>query len=403
MNIGIIKEGKIPHDRRVPLTPDHCKEITEDYIDIEVFIEHSDIRSYADDEYLEAGVPLVSDLHHCDVLLGVKEVPIRQLLPRKVYFFFSHTIKEQAYNQDLIKAILDKKIHLIDYEVLTDEEGNRLIAFGRFAGMVGAHNALWTYGQRSNAFTLPRMHECKDYAEAKVFYKNVQWPSLKIVLTGTGRVGDGAAKVLTDMNIKKVSPHDFLDNDFEGPVFTQLDCQHYVQHRDGQTFRKEHFFEYPEEYESIFYPFAQKADIFINGIYWDPDAPQFFSKEEMKKEDFAISVIADITCDIAPESSIPSTLRPSTIAEPVYGYHTEKEKEISPYQEEGIDIMAIDNLPNELPRDASQAFGDQFMQHIFPELLKFEESEILERATIAKNGELGPNFEYLKEYAGLKA
>lgn len=402
MKIGIIREGKLPQDKRVPLPPNHCRKILDNYAGIEIVVQPSDIRCFSDDEYLKAGITLSNKVGDCDVLLGVKEVPIKQLIPDKMYFFFSHTIKEQPYNQDLLRAVIRKNIHLVDYEVLTGEAGNRLIAFGRFAGMVGAHNALWTYGQRSNLFTLPRLYECKDYEDAKVFYHNVHWPKIKIVLTGTGRVGRGAVEVLTEMKIKKVSPEDFLNKEFHTAIFTQLDGEDYAQRKDGKKFDRQDFFDHPEKYESKFLPFAEKADIFINGIYWDASAPQFFTKEEMKSDKFNISVIADITCDIAPEASVPSTLRPSTIEEPVYGYDPIKESETLPYQGDSIDVMAIDNLPNELPRDSSEAFGDQFYKHIMDELVNWKESKVIEGATIAKDGKLGPHFQYLESYAGIK-
>ncbi|MEL6945512.1 MAG: NAD(P)-dependent oxidoreductase [Bacteroidota bacterium] len=355
----------------------------------------SENRILGDEEYEKQKVSLSGDMENCEVLMGVKEVPIDSLIPNKTYFFFSHTIKEQIYNRKLLQAILAKNIRLLDYEVLTDEKGRRLIAFGRFAGMVGAHNGLWTYGKRTGAFELKRMKNHKDYAEAQAFYKTVQFPPIKIVLTGTGRVGKGAAEVLDDMGIKKVSPADFLSQDFKQAVYTQLVCEDYAQRKDGSVFNKKDFYEHPEWFESKFAPYTQVSDLMVNGIYWDNNAPAFFTKEEMKNNDFKIKVIADVTCDIAPVSSIPSTLFASTIADPVFGYDPQEEAEAKAFQSNCIDMMTIDNLPNELPRDASQSFGNQFIEFILPELLK-EESKILERATVAENGQLGKHFQYLE-------
>ncbi|MEM9991493.1 MAG: NAD(P)-dependent oxidoreductase, partial [Bacteroidota bacterium] len=333
----------------------------------------------------------------CDVLMGVKEVPIEQLIADKTYFFFSHTIKKQAYNRGLLQAILEKNIHLLDYEVLTNERGQRLIAFGKFAGMVGAHNALWTYGQRTGAFEMKRMKNCFDYKEATEMYQQITWPKVKIVLTGDGRVGNGAAKVLEDMGIKRVSTTDFLEKDFDEAVFTQLGVQDYVRQKNGKPFENIHFFKHPKEFENAFLPYTKVSDIMINGIYWDNDAPAFFTKEDMKQADYNIQVIADVTCDIAPVSSIPSTLEASTIAEPLFGYDTAKETKTTPHQAGVVDMMTIDNLPNELPRDASEAFGNQFIAHILPELLKAD-SDVIERATVAKDGKLGKHFAYLQDY-----
>jgi len=397
MKIGIIREGKTPPDSRVPLIPSQCAHLQKEGIDI--VVQPSLHRCYSDEDYRAAGITLQEDMSDRTVLMGVKEVPIEQLIANKTYFFFSHTIKKQIYNQPLLQAILAKNIRLIDYEVLTNEKKQRLIAFGRFAGMVGAHNGLLVYGKRTGAFDLKRMKDCYDYAEATKIYKSLSLPPIKIVLTGTGRVGQGAAAVLNDMGIKQIAPFDFLEKDFEHAVFTQLDCEDYAQRKDGSKFNLQDFFKNPKAYESTFKPYAKHSDIMINGIYWDNNAPAFFKKEEMKTSEFNIQVIADVTCDIAPASSIPATLRASTIADPVFGYDPLLGKECEPYQKDCIDMMTIDNLPNELPRDASEAFGEQFIEHVFSELVYADASEVIERASVTVDGELGPHFSYLKDYA----
>lgn len=396
MKIGIIREGKNPPDARVPLIPQQCRYIRK-HFPVEIVVEPSDKRIFEDSEYEKLNIPMSDDLSECDVLMGVKEVPIEQLIPNKTYFFFSHTIKKQVYNRDLLRAILDKNIRLIDYEVLTDENRKRLIAFGRFAGMVGAHNALWTYSKRTGTFELPRMKDYHDYAAAKADYKRLALPNLKIVLTGTGRVGRGAADVLKDMGIKRVSPKEFLQNDFDHAVFTQLACEDYAKRKDGKAFQRKDFYAHPEAYTSKFEPYTRVSDIMINGIFWDNNAPAFFSSEAMQRADFNIKVIADVTCDIAPVSSIPSTLRASTIDDPVFGYDPQSNKETAAFQNDKIDMMTIDNLPNELARDASQAFGKQFIEKVLPELLK-PESEVIKRATVTQKGELGEYFQYLEDY-----
>ena len=398
MKIGIIREGKNPLDSRVPLTPSQCALIEKKY-DIEIVVQPSQVRCIKDNEYAAAGLSLSEYLTDCEIIMGVKEVPIQQLLNEKTYFFFSHTIKKQPYNQQLLWAVLDKKIRLVDYEVLTNEDGQRLIAFGKFAGMVGAHNALWTYAKRTKAFDLPRMNALKDYAEAISIYKTLSLPAMKIVLTGTGRVASGAAMVLQDMGITKVAPNDFLQNSFDKAVFTQLDCVDYASRKDGSPFELTDFFENPHLFKSIFSPYTKVADIVVNGIYWDNQAPAFFTKEEMALDEFNIKTIADVTCDIAPVSSIPSTLKATTIADPVFGYDPQTCEETAPFSPNVIDMMTIDNLPNELPRDASAAFGNQFIEHILPELLKGK-SEVIERATITEGGILGKYFQYLADYAG---
>ncbi len=397
MKIGVIREGKVPPDSRVPLTPEQCAFLNKSG-KVQIVVQPSPNRCFKDEDYQKAGIPFQDDLTDCDVLMGVKEVPIEQLVPNKTYFFFSHTIKKQSYNRDLLLAILEKNIRLLDYEVLTNEKKQRLIAFGKFAGMVGAHNGVMTYGNRTGEFKLKRMKDCHDYAEAKSIYKTLELPPMKIVVTGTGRVANGAAQVLKDMDIEQVSPEYFLENEFQHAVFTQLDCVDYAAHKNGEVFELQDFFQNPQDYESIFTPYTQASDLMINGIFWDNKAPAFFTKEEMKESDFRIKVIADVTCDIAPVASIPSTLRASTIANPVFGYDPVAEAEAFPYQKNVIDMMTIDNLPNELPRDASQAFGEQFIEHIFQELLEQKEGGVIERASVTENGDLGKHFKYLRDY-----
>ncbi|MFT6879746.1 MAG: saccharopine dehydrogenase (NAD+, L-lysine-forming) [Algoriphagus sp.] len=396
MKIGIIREEKNPPDSRVTLSPEHCKILIDKGLD--VVVQPSRVRCFSDDHYLKIGIPMSEDLSDRTLLIGVKEVPIDALIPNKTYFFFSHTFKAQPYNQKLLKAIVDKNITLIDYEVLTNDSGARVIAFGKFAGMVGAHNALWTYGMRTGAFELPRMSDLFNYKAAKEVYEKIKLPNVKVVLTGTGRVAQGSVQVLNDMGLTKIRPIDYVRKTYDNAVYTQLNSFYYAKRKDGRVFDDvQDYYKNPKDYDSDFNHFLPMSDIMINGIYWDNDAPAFFTVEEMASEDFNIKVIADVTCDIAPTSSIPSTLRASTIADPVFGFNPESKSEMASFQSNGIDMMTVDNLPNELPRDASEAFGEMFIAYIIPELLK-EESEMLTKATIVTNKNLGPHFEYLRDY-----
>ncbi len=396
MKIGIIREGKNPPDSRVPLTPAQCAHLIKEK-NLDIVVQPSPNRCFPDADYLALNIPMSEDLSDRDTLMGVKEVPIDLLVSDKTYFFFSHTIKKQSYNRKLLQAIVEKNIRLIDYEVLTNEKGQRLIAFGKFAGMVGAHNGIMTYGSRTGLYNLKRMKDCLDYAEAKSIYKDLSFPKMKIVLTGGGRVAAGAAQVLDDMGIKKVKPEAYLNTSFDEAVYTQLDCIDYVKRKDDSSFELNIFFEQPDLFESIFAPYYQSSDIMINGIYWDNLAPAFFSVEEMQSSDFNIKVIADVTCDIAPIASIPSTIKASTIADPIFGFNPSTGQEDAPFQDHVIDMMTIDNLPNELPRDASRAFGEQFINEILDELIKAE-SPVIIRASVALNSKLGPHFDYLSDY-----
>ena len=401
VKIGIIREGKVPPDARSPLTPEQCAEAQVE-LPVRIVVESSPIRCFKDEEYIKHGIHLQEDLSDCDILLGVKEVPIERLIPGKTYLFFSHTIKKQAYNRPLLNAILEKQIRLIDYEALTNERGERLIAFGFYAGIVGAHNGLWTWGKRTGQFSLPRLCESHDYAEVLEVYEKLQLPPLRIVLTGGGRVSSGAAKNLKDMGIEQVSAAEFLENQFDKAVFTQIQAEDYVAHREGKAFDKNHFYAHGDEYVSTFERFWPTTDIFINGIFYDKKAPMFFSLEDMRRADFRPQVIADITCDLMPDSSVPSTLRATKIADPVYGFDPANGEETAPYLPHVVDMMTIDNLPSELPRDASAFFGRQLLEKILPELLKGRESDAIRRGMITENSALTGEFSYLSDYVAGK-
>lgn len=402
LKIGIIREGKSPPDARVPLIPVQCERLNR-FSELSIKVQPSPIRCFTDEEYQRCNVPLSEDLSDCDILLGVKEVPPNHLIANKTYCFFSHTIKAQPHNRGLLQTILDKNITLMDYELMVDRQDQRVIAFGFFAGMVGAHNALYTFGKRTSTFDLPRLYTLSNYDAVFPFYEALQLPPLKIVVTGTGRVGQGAQKTLIDMGFVEVSPKDFLNESFHYPIFTTLRSSDYVRSNLERPFNITDYYRDPTNYAMEFIPFYQTADIFINCIFWDNRAPVFFTQQEMASEDFKIQVIADVTCDIAPMSSIPSTLRASTIKDPVYGFNPQTGKEIPPFQSDGIDIMAVDNLPGEIPRDASESFGNQIIAHLIPALLDQKKDLFIQKATIAKQGQLNPIYPHLIPYIqGLK-
>jgi saccharopine dehydrogenase (NAD+, L-lysine forming) len=396
--IGIIREGKVPSDARAPLTPQQCAEVLTAIDGIQLVVQPSPVRCFKDEEYVAQGIALQEDLSDCDILLGVKEVPLDWLIADKTYLFFSHTIKKQRYNQRLLQTVLERRIRLIDYETLTDALGDRLIAFGFYAGVVGAHNGVWAYGQRTGLFQLPRMCQSHDYAVVKAAYTATKFAPMRIVVTGSGRVASGALHNLRDMGIREVSPSEFLHKEFKEPIFVQLFAQDYVRHRGRPAiFDKRDFYANGGDYESIFAPYYRRADIFLNCIYYDKAAPAFFTVTEMAQPDFQIQVIADISCDIAPDASVPATIRPSKISDPLYGFDPVTGAECAPHAAHAVDIMAIDNLPSELPRDASAFFGRQMIDNILPELCK-PDSEVIARGTIAEKGALTSRFSYLSDY-----
>lgn len=400
MKIGILREEKIPQDNRVPLTPSQCRTLMEEQSNVWIAVQPSEHRCFTNEEYRYQGIAIREDLSDCDILLGVKEIPEQTLLPNKTYLFFSHTIKKQPRNKRMLQSILAKNITLIDYECLKDRNGKRIIAFGRWAGIVGAYNGIRTFGLGigENKFEIKPMYQCHNFAEAQKEFKKVKLPAIKIVLTGDGRVSEGADFLLEIMQIKKVSPHDFLYKEYEEAVYTQLASKDMFYYEKHDEFDSKHYHLNPTLYQSSFFPYTRVADVFINGIYWDSRIPKFFTAAQMKEKDFKIKVIADITCDIAPEASVPSTLRASTIDDPIFGYDPISENECSPFSPDSITVMAIDNLPNELPRDASEDFGNMLLSRVLPKLISGLDSETINGATITKNGKLTEAFDYLSDY-----
>ncbi len=399
LTVGIIHEGRIPPDKRVPLTPLKCQEAMTVFPGLKIVVQPSKVRCYQDQEYQDLDIEVREDLTNCDVLMGVKEVPILELIPNKAYFFFSHTIKKQPHNQSLLRAILQKNITLIDYETLTNLKGERTVAFGRYAGIVGAYNGIMTYGKKWRLFELHPAHQCLDIEDMEEEYFKVKaLPPIKIAVTGGGRVAVGVMEVLDKMGIRKVSVYDYLYLSFTEPVYTQLHSSDYNRRRDGRVWDNLDFYRNPQEYESTFDKFIPVTDILMAGAYWNPAAPRLFTPADMQRPDFKINTIADITCDV--EGSIPCTKRASSIPDPVYDYNPfTQELEPAFSRPENLTVMAVDNLPCELPRSASRDFGRQLIDEVFPHLLNNDAEGILARATIAKNGKLTERYAYLKAYA----
>jgi alanine dehydrogenase len=393
MKIGIIREGKVPIDKRVALIPAHAAALKSSY-NCEVVVQPSAIRAITDEEYVNHGIALQEDVSDCDVLFGVKEVPIQDLIPNKTYFFFSHTYKQQPYNAKLLRACVDRKIRLIDYELLK-KNGNRVVAFGRFAGLVGAYNGLRGWGEKYGQYSLKPAHECRDMQDMFDQLKGIDWPAdLRILLTGKGRVASGAVETLVASGIPQISPEEIAG--YEGCFWSQLDVEHYYKTNDGRPFGRKELFADPSGYESDFMRYVPFAKLYIAGHYYDSRAPFIFTRADAKLPDFAITYVADISCDI--DGPVASTLRASTIADPFYGYLASEEKEVRHDDPEAIGVMAVDNLPCELPRDASLSFGNDLMTHVIPALFDGDKDDILYRATECENGVLTKYFEYLQTY-----
>lgn len=397
IRLGLIREGKVPPDKRVAFTPAQAEEIEQRFPNVKVICQESPVRSYKDDEYEKLGISIQKELNDCDIIMGIKEVPIDKLIPNKTFLFFSHTIKKQPYNRKLLLEVLKKNIRLIDYEALKDIQGNRLVAFGRFAGLVGAYNGLWIYGNRFNLYSLRRAHECFDINDLKLEIRNIKLPPIKIVLTGAGRVAKGAMETLDTAGIRKVNPSDYLHQSYSEPVYTQLSSAEYHTRKDGGHFNRDEFHKHPERYDSHFTNYLKVSDILLAGAYWNPKAPVLFKREDMLAADFKTKVVADITCDI--EGSVPCTKRASTIVDPVYDYDPKTDSVKSPsIDPNNISVMAVDNLPCELPRSSSEEFGRDLIDKILTPLLVEDHDGIIARATVAEKGKLTSSFSYLQDY-----
>ena len=396
MKFAIIQERKSPPDRRVVLDPKSCQKLLSTFPSAQLIIESSPIRAFTDMDYSSVGLDVVSDVSSADVLIGVKEVPIEALIPNKSYFFFSHTIKKQPYNRNLLQAILDKNITLYDHETLVNKFHHRLIGFGYYAGVVGAYNGFRALGLKLNSFKLPKANTLVDRLALNKQLDQINIPSVKIILTGTGRVGQGAKEILDHLNIKQVSVNQFLNDKFEEAVYVQLDVLDYCERHDGMSIGKKDFFESPKAYKSIFDRFTKIADFFIAGHYYGKDAPVFFTREQAKASSFNLKVVADISCDI--DGPVACTIRPSTIDQPIYGYDPETESEVDFKNTSAIAVMAVDNLPCELPKDASEGFGNSFVENILPAFFNNDHGGILNRAKMTENGKLTSSFSYLQDY-----
>lgn len=398
LTIGLLREGKIPEDNRVALTPAHCKWLHKNFNDIKVIAQHSQNRCYADVEYQKAGVEVVENMNDCNLLLGIKEVPVSMLMNNKRYMFFSHTKKMQPYNQDLFRAILKKKITLIDYECLEHDDGTRIIGFGFFAGIVGAHNGMMAFGNRTGKFSLARVGSVNSFQKLIHTYFGLRLPNIKIAVTGTGRVAHGVLEVMNLLGIHEVEPDEYVDKEFSYPVYVHLKGVDLYAHKQTNKYNRNDFHTNPQDYYCKFINYVSHTDILINGIYWEKNIPRLFEMEDIKQDSFRIQTIADITDDL--HGSVPCNLGDSTIAEPIYGVDKNSFTKTAPYLPNSVDMMAVGNLPNELARDASRYFGEQLIKYVLDDI-RIGGSNLIEKATMVKEGNITSEYEYLKQYGGV--
>jgi len=396
MKFGIIKERKSTPDRRVVFSPDELARLKQLHQNISVKVESSDIRVFTDEQFRNMGIEVTNDISDCDVFFGVKEVPLENLIPNKSYFFFSHTIKKQPHNRKLLQALLEKNIIFYDHESIVDAHNRRLIGFGKYAGFVGAYNSIRAFGIKFELFKLPKAETLSGKEALISHLKRVILPPLKFVITGTGKVGSGVKEVLDAIKIKEVSVENYLSKNYTQAVYTQIDVLDYNKRKDGEMLDFNDFFQNPQEYVSNFERFTKVSDIYITGHFHANEAPNILTLEMLQANDCKLKVVADVSCDV--NGSIACTLRASTIAEPLYGYLPSENKEVDVFHPAAIVVMAVDNLPCELPKDASEGFGDMFMEHVIPAFFNGDKDGILQRAKMTENGKLTPRFSYLQDY-----
>jgi hypothetical protein len=397
IKIGILRETKTPPDRRVAIPPSSAAMLPHLFPGTEVIVQPSSIRCFSDDEYRTAGVTVQEDISGCDWLIGVKEVKLEALLPGKRYLFFAHVAKMQAYNRPLLLEALNKRITLVDYEYLRDEYNVRLIAFGRWAGIVGAFNGLRGWGLKSGRFNLDPAHSCHDRREMDAQLTSLDTGPVRILVTGGGRVATGVLETLFRTAIPVVGPDEYLANPALTPVICRIDPWHYTVRKDGNPFSFDDFCHHPEQYKSDFRRFIPSTDLLMSAHFWDPASPKMWDPADTASDDFRIRVIADITCDI--RGSVPTTIRATSIADPFYDLDRRTGSELPAFSDpEAVTVMSIDNLPGELPRDASEEFGSVLLRIVLPCMLGNDPGKVVHRATITRNGELNDPFLYLDPF-----
>jgi saccharopine dehydrogenase (NAD+, L-lysine forming) len=400
IKIGLIREGKSPADSRVALTPAQCKWMRQNKNDLKVLVQQSANRCFKDAEYIAAGIEVKEDISDCDIFLGIKEVLVDMLIENKTYLFFSHTKKLQPYNQKMFQTIVAKNITLIDYECLEHEDGARVLGFGFFAGIVGAHNGMMAFGNKTGLYKMERVNAGKNLQHLIHSYFGLKLPNIKIAVTGSGRVAHGVLEIMNLLGIHEAEPEDYIEKQFTYPVYVHLKGADLYSHKTTERYNRADFHENPENYNCLFKNYLPHTDILMNGIYWEQKIPRLFELSDISKADFKIKTIADITDDMG--GSVPCNLGDSTIANPVYGVDKNTHLKTEPYLPNSVDIMAVGNLPNEMPRDASRYFGEQLIKHVFTDLFSNTESRLINHATIVKNGKLNDGYEYMEEYATTK-
>ena len=398
-NIGIVRESR-NDENRTPLVPEHIKKCKESNPNINFIIQPSNSRCFSNEEYELCGAKINENLNECSIIFGVKEIDPNILINNRTYLFFSHTFKInkqqkniEKHKKDLLLSILNKKITLIDYENIRGKNGTRCLGFGRFAGIVGCYNTLNLLLRVLGKQSLASAYKIDDYERLVLNLKNLYFPKTKILVTGDGRVAKGVIELLNQTNIKAVSKKDFLEKKFDQPIFCNLETKDYVTNNSSTNFNLEHFIDNPQDYSSSALQYLKETDILISAHYWDPSSPKIFENEDLKVLQ-NLKIVGDITCDI--NGSVPTTIRSTTIEKPNYWIERNSLKEIDE-NNDGIAVMAVDNLPSELPRDSSTEFSEGIIKEVLPFLLKEDDGRIL-NGTITTDGSFLEKYNYLNDY-----
>lgn len=402
MKIALIKETKVPIDNRVAFSPKQMAQLQNDYPEHQFVVQRSDVRAFADEEYQDAGLALVENVDNCDILFGIKEAQIETLIPNKHYIFFGHIAKMQAYNRPLLQAFINKGITFTDYEYMVDDAGIRVCAFGWWAGIVGVYYTLRGYGLRHNLYQLPKPDRRFTLDGLTLALKSIPLPAIKILVTGNGRVSQGAQHILDAIGAQRLSEAEFLStNNVSHLSYTVADVDKLVKHKDGKPFSWAHFTQQANEYQSDFMRWGMAADLLICAHFWAPEAPVYLSEEDLRNPQLRIKMIGDVTCDI--QGSVKSTLRSTTHDEPYFDYNPQTASEEESFSSNNnITVMAVDTCPNALAMDTSAYFGDMLIQYVMPGLLSGNHSDVVLRGTILENGKLTQRFAYLEDFANGK-
>lgn len=430
--IGIRHEDKYLMERRVAIVPAYVKKLVKEQ-GLEFLVERSDKRVFTHKEFEEAGAKIVTDLSPASVIFGVKEMPLDFFETGKTYIFFSHTIKGQAYNMPLLRKMIVKKVNLIDYEKVANDEGRRLIFFGRFAGLAGMINSLWSFGQRLREQGLEtpfsKIRQAHTYAsldEAKKVISQVgreiavnglpkEISPLTIGFTGYGNVSNGAQEIAGLLPIMEISPSELLklkaqekkpSNVLYKIVFKESDLA--KPKNAAADFELQDYYQQPEKYESDFDQYIPHLSVLMNCMYWDKRYPFLVTKDYLEKlyanGEPKLKVIGDVTCD--PNGSIQCTHKGTEIEDPVFVYNPFTREPKMGFKGDGLLIMAVDILPSELPRESSVGFSTALLPYVKAiadadynlDFIALKLPMPIKRAMILHRGELTPDYQYLKSF-----